>query len=362
MSAWTVRALRKALRPLVADKRGMVCHSHGALYRSNYALDRSEFICQLPPLGFLGRIGRQFRSVDRVLRISPSHAMIMDGGLFIARRSEIWCCDLRTGRLTLDFHIPDGRRALEFSCIEQPGGDSLLVFGEYFDNPHRGLVRIWGRSNQRGTWTVLAEIPAGEIEHIHAVTAIGDRVWVLCGDFEHSASIWTSDSGFSSITPVLRGRQAYRAAWIAKVGGRLLYATDTQLETNHVFELLEEGGGGGIREIASIDGSSIYSGRGPGCLFFSTTVESGMPSGNLLLDMLDSRRGPGILSERAKIMMIDARGQPEELFSAAKDALPFRLAQFGTFTFPSGEMPEDITVAYGTAVRGFDDTCLVFSR
>lgn len=362
MIVWRLSAQRKGLRPLAADLQGLLCYSHGALYRVGYDLERPSFICQLPAQGLTGWIGRRIRIIDRILRLSPSHAMVLDGVLFLSRRSEIWRCDLATGQLSLDFVIPDGRRALEFGRIEHSDGEIQVVFGEYFSNPSRRAVRIWGCSNRNSRWTVWGEFPAGEIEHVHAVTVIGERVFLLCGDFEQAAGMWVSDRNFSTITPLLRGSQAYRAAWIAELGGRLFYATDTQLETNHTYELSIEDGIVKNRDLASIEGSSIYSGRGEGCRFFSTTVECGNPSGNLLRDLLEKRRGPGILSSKAKIMSINANGVCEEIFAAEKDALPFRLAQFGTFTFPSGQMPAGIVVAYGIALRGIDDTCLVFIK
>lgn len=362
MADWNLLAKRKGLRPLAADSKGLLCHANGALYRVGYDLKHPSFICNLPINGLVGRLGNRLRILDRIFRVAPSHAMVIDGDLFISRRSDIWRCNLATGQLTLDFVIPDGRRALEFGRIEHPNGDTQLVFGEYFSNPTRQPVRIWGRSSRNSQWTVKGEFGTGEIEHVHAVTAIGERVFVLCGDFEHAAGIWLSDRHFSSITPLMRGKQAYRAAWIAELEGRFFYATDTQLESNHVYELSVEGGNGNAQELATIDGSSIYSGHGHGIRYFSTTVECGMPTGNFLRDIFETRRGPGILSSQAKIMRIDARGICEEIFSAEKDALPFRLAQFGTFTFPTGEMPVDTVIAYGTALSGFDDTCLVLRK
>ena len=362
MADWKLSAKRNGLRPLAVDSKGLLCHANGALWRVGYDLQHPSFICNLPVEGLVGRLGNRLRIIDRIFRVAPSFAIVVEGDLFISRRSEIWRCNLATGQLSLDFVIPDGRRALEFGRIEQPNGETQLVFGEYFSNPSRQPVRIWGRSSRNPHWTLRGEFAKGEIEHVHAVTAVGERVFVLCGDFEHAAGIWVSDRGFSSITPLLRGNQAYRAAWITELDGRFFYATDTQLQSNHIYELSVDGGNGKAQKLAAIEGSSIYSGQGHGNRYFSTTVECGMPTGNFLRDIFETRRGPGILSSQAKIMRIDANGVCEEIFSAEKDALPFRLAQFGTFTFPTGEMPFDTVIAYGTAVRGFDDACLVIKK
>ncbi len=39
-----------------------------------------------------------------------------------------------------------------------------------------------------------------------------------------------------------------------------------------------------------------------------------------------------------------------------------RLAQFGTFMFPQGTMPDGKFYAYGNAVRKFDDMTLCFEH
>jgi hypothetical protein len=361
MTVWKLSESRRGLRPLAVDKQGLLCHANGSLYRLGFDLKRPSYICNLPRLGLVGRLGNRIRLVDRIFRLTPSHATVIDNNMFISRRSEIWRCDLETGQLTRDFIIPDGRFALEFGRIEHPDGEVELIFGEYFSNPRRQPVRIWGRSSRNAQWVLKGEFSALEIEHVHAVTAIGDRVFILCGDFEHAASIWVSDRNFSSITPLLRGKQTYRAAWIRELGGRLFYATDTQLESNRICELFIESGVGTVHELTNIDGSSIYSGRGNDNQFFSTTVECGMPTGNFFMDIFETVR-PGILFNEAKIMGIDLNGVCEEVFSAAKDPLPFRLAQFGTFTFPTGEMPADTIISYGVALREVDDTCLVFKK
>ena len=362
MTDWHVSAKRKGFRPLAADSTGLWCHSRGSVYHVGYDLKQPSLMFDLPVDRFLERIGNRLRFLDRVFRVSPSHAIIAEGNLFISRRSEIWRYELATGKLSLDFIIPEGRRALEFSQVEQADGEMLLVFGEYFSNPTRRPVRIWGRSSRNDIWAVKSEFAEGEIEHIHAVTHVGTNVFVLCGDFEHAASVWLSDPNFSSMKPLLRGRQSFRAAWIAGLGGRLFYATDTQIEPNHVLELSMVDGKGTARELISINGSSIYSVQGQGCRFFSTTVECGIPTGHFFRDIFENRRGPGILSSRSSIMSIDGNGFSENLFTAEKDIFPFRLAQFGTFTFPSGEMPVDTVVAYGIALSDFDDLCFVLKR
>lgn len=362
MSAWKLSVSVKGLRPLAVLSDGMLCYRKGALYKVGYDLQQPELLCHLPALGLTGRMANRSRFVDRVLRASPSHAVVLDDAVLFARRSEIWRCDLNSGHVSLDFLIPDGRRSLSFELINQPDGTREVFFGEYFSNATRLPVRIWGRSESNAGWTQRAVFAAGEIEHVHAVSLVNEEVYVLTGDFGQASGIWVTDKSFSTLQPLARGKQSYRAAWMAALAGRVYYATDTQLEANNLFDFQLDIGNVLLRSLAPLKGSSIYAGRGPSEIFFSTTVECGEPTGNFIRDLLDTKPGPGMLSTSASLMAVDEIGCVSELYLAEKDAWPFRLAQFGTFMFPSGTMPPNKIITYGVALNGVDDTCLVFTR
>lgn len=363
MTQWMLTDAIKGFRPLAVLSDGIVCYRSGALYKVGHDLKNPALLCRLPSGGLAGRIARRSRLLDRILRASPTHAVVVDDAVLVARRSEIWRCSLSDGSVNLDFQIPDGRRSLGFGLITQPDGSRDVVFGEYFQNFGQRPVRIWGRSGKDGRWTERANFGAGEIEHVHAVSAIGGQVYVLSGDFGMAAGIWVSDATFSGLRPLLRGQQAFRAAWMDELDGQVYFATDTQLEVNHLHVLrMDDGGEASVKMLAALDGSSIYAGRGRTEIFFSTTIECGPPTGNFLKDILDTRPGAGMSSSQASILAVNGQGQVSTLFSAKKDAWPFRLAQFGTFMFPSGTMPPDTLFAYGVALQGADDTCLVFKR
>ncbi len=361
-SNWKVHALRPNLRPLSADQTGLLCYSNDSIYHIGYDLTNPLLISKFSSSGFLSPIAVKSRLINRIFRLSPNHAITLEDSLFIARRSEIWRCDLKTGKLELDFLIPDNRRALELTKLTHPSGEVDIVFGEYFANPKRKPVRIWGRSNRNSHWTVRSEIPEGEIEHIHSISSIGERIFVLCGDFGNAAGIWISDKKITSLSPVLRGSQSFRATWIKELNGRIFYATDTQIEQNYLYELFIDGEVIKTSKLVPLEGSSIYNGGNLNSRFFSTTVECGLPTGNLIRDIFDNQRGPGILSSEAKIYNLDAHAGFENILSVKKDGVPFRLGQFGSFIFPSGDLPKDTIVAYGNALSDVDDVCLVLKK
>jgi len=362
MTNWQLTAAVRGFRPIASLPDGLICHRRGGLYKMSFDLEQPRLICQLPSAGFIGAIATRSRTLDRIFRVSPTHGVVVGDTLLIARRSEIWRCSLTSGKLELEFVIPDGRRALSFGLIASQDGHQEVVFGEYFENFTKEPVRIWGRNDGSAAWAVRATFQTGEIEHIHAVSMVQDRVLILTGDFGQAAGIWMTDPLFSSLVPLLRGQQAFRSAWVRELAGRVYFATDTQLDPNHIYELSIGDTSPQVRQIAAIGGSSIYASQGRSDIFFSTTIECGAPSGKFFKDLLETKPGTGITSSTASVMCIDSNGAISEIFSAEKDFWPFRLAQFGTFTFPAGLLPADTVVAYGIALKGADDTCFVFKK
>jgi len=328
----------------------------------------------------LGRV----RLLARVLRLGVTSMIAVDEALgFLNIGSKIYRIDLETGAVELDFLIPKGRKALNLSIIPHPvGHGNALVFGEYYANragPMLGggragsepdFVNIWvrcldpGRGDPRvvgGKWAVLDRFEDNSIDHIHAVVAVnnGAEIYALVGDTGANVGFWRWEGEVERFRPFAVGGQEVRATWVVGGAGALLYASDTQLEPNYLLRLLS--GQKAPMRVAPIEGSSIYAGHIPGGIVFSTSVEPGMPSGRFLADVLETRPGPGILSNQAILYHFDHAGESlGTVFAAEKDWMPARLGQFGTFMMPSGmENLGGRILAYGNAVKGHDNCCLL---
>jgi hypothetical protein len=365
MSEFIIKHQKKGLRPLFMHEDYLLAAKGSAIYRCSFDLKQQEFIVQLPSASFRHYLGSYFRIFNRIFRASPTKAQQVGEHQFIIfRRSQIWFVDVSRRVANLECIIPDGRTALDCVSLDFANFSSMHVFGEYFDNPLRNPVSIWGRSHDSSAWRVLFTFQANTIDHIHAIVPDYKRkvVWILTGDFGHAAGIWISNPDFTDVQPVLRNNQMYRAAWLVDIDGRLIYATDSQFEENGVYELSNINGNWMSSKLTSVDASSIYSAKGVGANYFSTSIEPGQLSGVLLKDLLDRKPGPGIKSNFSKIYSVDSNALIHEIFSAKKDWIPPRLGQFGCFIFPSGIMPEDCIVAYGIAVEKFDDVCIVLER
>lgn len=358
-----VKSLR-GYRPLTCIGDTMYLGQGNRVLRCDFDLRRLEPVCDLPLKERMPALIPR-RLFDRILRRGIQTAFPLGlHHLLAVHRSNIWKIDLRDGSFELDFTIPGGRRVLKLSRLSDPEG-AKLCFGEYFDNADRGLVNVWARPDaEEGQWRVTGCFPAHQIYHVHSIVqdpATGS-VFVMTGDFGDEAGFWTTSTSLNRFTPLLRGRQEYRATWMWRSPfGRVFYATDTQFVGNALMEM-QEASNVQVQALAEIEGSSIHAGHGESFTAFSSAVEPGQLSGIGLIDLLERQRGAGAKSDWARIYHLAANGELTVVFSAKKDAWPYRLAQFGTFTFPTGVLPDGVIVAYGVALQGVDDTCLVFKQ
>jgi hypothetical protein len=107
-------------------------------------------------------------------------------------------------------------------------------------------------------------------------------------------------------------------------------------------------------------GSSIYACRMGHEFAFTTTVEPGQPTGRSIIDLLDPRRGPGIVENVCELVV----GTPAGGFGPAlrwkADRLPKRLFGFSTIRLPSATGEPERLFVTGVGVRGHDDITEVF--
>jgi hypothetical protein len=356
----------KGYKPVACADGSIILSKGSSLYLADLDLLNIKFLCRLPALRILYNLPR-IRLLERILRLSISSFLILDDEWGLAvRKNEIWRVNLRDGTVSLDFLVPEGRKILALTLVKDVQGfDDSIVFGEYFNNPSMLPVNIWRCPLvSPSSWSIGFTFSAGQINHVHNIVVDIDRsaLWILAGDFDKAARICLTSKNFEEVNVILSGDQQCRATWMHRLKDVVFYATDSQLEANSLCILDEQDKCLTSRRIAKIEGSSIYAGFGKYEIFFSTAVEPGMPTGNMLIDLFETKIGDGIASRQSVIYGFTYDGLIKELFRADKDIWPMTLAQFGTFTFPSGVMPDDRFYAYGCALSKFDDSCLIFLK
>lgn len=149
-------------------------------------------------------------------------------------------------------------------------GPSDLIFGEYFGNPDRKEVRIFGTSDG-SSWKEYYRFPPGRIRHIHGIQydAFRQGFWVLSGDSDDESALWFTSDGFKSLELCSTGSQSSRAVSIHVLERDLIVPSDTPLEKNYIrsFSLLTHS----FQAIEPLPGSAFHCAK-VGEIFFITTV------------------------------------------------------------------------------------------
>lgn len=316
-----------------------------------YRMDESgnfELLASLPET-HLKRILAKSGFAFRLGRMGFGVGAYFQGLYFFSYGAKIYSYCLKQSVLRCEFTFRVGRGPLSFTVIEGVAGfEDGIYFGEYFGNRAREPVFIYKRGKE-GRWESLYTFARGEINHIHAIVPDRTRgcVWVLAGDFEHSASIWMVKNGFTEVLPILSGDQIYRACVAFPLPDGLLYATDTQIKRNSIRLLRCRDGEWVSESVFDINGSCIYGCELKDYYVFSTATEPSDKKTNFIFSLLDRRPGPGIIENKSDVLVVKKTDLScSVIFSKNKDLLPYRLFQFGAVLFPYGRAKDNTMFSY----------------
>jgi hypothetical protein len=212
-----------------------------------------------------------------------------------------------------------------------------IFWGEYFDNPRRDEVHIYGSTDRGAHWDVAYTFPKGTVRHVHNIVydAWENCLWVLTGDKGSECRILRASCDFKTMDVVLSGSQQARSAALVPTRDALYFSSDTPLETNHVYRLDRSGN---LAEAATLGSSSIYACSVGNAIFFSTMVE---PS--------------AINSDRNVHLYGSADGiQWQRVLERKKDRWPMRLFQYGNAFLPDGKNTTNLLAVTTIAVEGAD--------
>ena len=229
--------------------------------------------------------------------------------------------------------VTRGTRPLHIAAT--PAG--CCFWGEYFDNPDREEVHIYGSSDRGNTWEAVHTFARGEIRHVHNI--VYDRfencLWILTGDEGRECRILRATCDLRQIDVVLCGTQQARAVALVPTRDALYFSSDTPFETNHVYRLDRRGN---LARVSALSSSSIY-GCGVGnALFFSTMAEPSTVNSYDEVYLLGGSEG----------------GEFRNLASWKKDRFPMSLFQYGNAILPDGENATNLLAVTTIAVEGAD--------
>lgn len=278
---------------------------------------------------------------SRLLRLNSCNAVLLDDNhVLLVFNKSFYELDLQKKSLSIGMPVSKGSRPLNMVRVEGVEGvDDGLYYGEYFDNVDRGEVfvkQILAKDRERIVYT----FPPNTIYHVHNLLPDKNNqcVWVFTGDLDNESGIWKATNNFSKVEPVKIGSQLYRACVAFIVPEGILYATDSQEETNYICLLYEEDGEYKVRKIQEISGPVIYGTKYRDGHCFSTTVEPAIVKKysrkEMLRYLLTLKKGKGVKDYKSHLYLGSLKNGFRDVYSAKKDLLPMGLFQFGALTFP----------------------------
>ena len=253
---------------------------------------------------------------------------LANGDLVAVLRSRLLHLAAGADQFTTAHSVSRGTRPLNV-CQSASG---RTWFGEYFNNPERGEVHIYGSDDGR-SFDVAHSFPAGAVRHVHSIQADPHRggMWVMTGDEGHEVGLWWTDDEFKTLQPVLRGEQRARAVAVLCTPDGLILPTDTPHEQNHVQRYDPQSGQ--LESVAELPGSCFYAAQSNGLYYLSTAVEKSSVNTDQRVAMLASADGCTWKTvarfDRDLAFLSDRRGYlqyPTLLLPAGKSTLPYLYA------------------------------------
>ena len=119
-----------------------------------------------------------------------------------------------------------------------------IVFGEYFNNPSREAVHIYGSRDGGCNWQIAHTFEPGDIRHVHGITydRWDDCYWICTGDYENENQLLRASCDFSNVRVVRKGGQHNRFFSLQVFEKTIVAATDTPSETNYVLVIDKQTG------------------------------------------------------------------------------------------------------------------------
>jgi hypothetical protein len=263
------------------------------------------------------------------------HALVLlpSGELIAALPGAI--ATLRPGEVEFEVtHVLQrGTRPLNIAAAP----DGRVFWGEYFDNPERDAVHVYGSHDRGASWKVVYSFEKGAIRHVHNIVydLWEECFWVLTGDVGSECRILWASLDWSRVESVISGNQQARAVAAVPREGGLYFASDTPLEQNYIYKLDRQGN---LARLAEIHGSVLCGGAMGGAVFFTTMVE---PSAvNLDRDVALYGSADGALWAR--------------LESWPKDGWSEKLFQYGNAFVASGNNATSLLAITTVAVNAGD--------
>lgn len=259
-----IKGSRKGLRPLWVSSSATVFYSNGL--KIILEKDSRAITYQIPKT-----IGEKLFGwhalFRRVLRMEINALSILRNNLIAVKKGAILFKRPDQQKFQIAHKITRGSRPLNICLWED-----AAYWGEYFSNPERSEVFIYG-SKDGENWKKVYVFPKGTIRHVHGIYKDTYRkgMWVLTGDTNSESGLWFTGDHFKTLECVFSGSQKARAVCVIPKKDGLIVPMDSPNEINYIHDFLLDKKE--FKPLVQLLGSAFYRYTSPTVSLISTVVE-----------------------------------------------------------------------------------------
>lgn len=325
-------------------KRQIICvvgqkylaYHKGALYVSD-DMESFKKLCNIP-LTTKQQLFASFSLSARLFRLYPRAVCVIDENCFIfAFQGCIYHVNISKKTIEIEHRFPlPMKTPLAFTKVEGVKGfDDCILYGEYHANPQKRDMGVYARNN--GKWEKVYSFSADQILHIHgfSLDKANDRILILTGDTDKESAIYEVKNNFTEIRPLLCGSQKYRSCVAFADQDSLIYATDTPLESNAIYQYYN----GSVSKLYDMPGPTIFGAeigyKSEKQFVFATSVE---PDSRIRGKRywVTRKLGLGVKERYCHIVAGNESRGFRTILKLKKDWLPMTAFQFGNASFCVG--------------------------
>ncbi|MEM7173052.1 MAG: hypothetical protein AAF530_23015 [Pseudomonadota bacterium] len=309
--------------------------------------DEGKLDLQIPfksLLGFSYLARRIMRAEVYRMRVLPNgnRVYVFRGGIYTQAAGE--------DSAKLSMKITRGSRPTSL-CVSKEGH---AVFGEYWKNQDRESVRVYASKDSGLSWQAVYEFAPGSIRHIHGIQydEWDDCYWIATGDDGDEVQLIRASTDFSKIEIVRQGLQDYRFFSLTVSKEKLLLATDSPDDQNHIF--LYDKKADRLETATTIENASFFSCQVGNHHFVSTITEP-----TEVNDETASYLWAG--SQETDNWRRIVKFPVDRLYKLSRTPFVLNaLFQYSTVFFPDGPNPSDQLVCYPIGVTPYSNALLFF--
>ena len=266
-------------------------------------------------------------------------AALPGGGLVAILPKVIAVCPPGSDEFEVTWRIQRGTRPLAMTVT--PAGH--VYWGEYFSNPDRDRVHVYGSTDGARTWNVVHTFDAGAVRHVHSVTydPHRDLIWLCTGDYGAESRVMRVSMDWKHMDTVLECTQQTRTVRPVPRPEGLYFSTDSELEQNNIYRLSDDGT---LEHLCPINGPGMWSCQVDSTILFSTDVEPSKVNLDPHASVYASRDGRSW----------------HQVVAWRKDIWPMPHFQYANIIMPRGSNPTSLLAGTGMSVRHEDDVMHVW--